>query len=822
MCRSVRLPEAPLEVRPSKPGAAPPGGGPEATRVCAERARWGQGVVLEARPVRKPSAEANVQGSGVLETLLGSGVWNHRWVKRLRALPEPWRVAGGAGLLAALVFVPYVGAVGLWDPWETHYGEVGREMIAYADYVYPRQDSGDVAQSPWFFSKPPLAMWMEVPGMLLVGVNRGTGKLPLYTEWAMRLPFALASAAALALLAWALARTVNRRVGLTAAFVLATMPLYFLITRQAVTDTPFVAALLAAMACALIALFDTQTRHRAGWWYAFYVLLGLSTLAKGLLGFALPAVILLFYAAFFLFPWTWESFEAHGRWLSERLLRPWRRGRTASGTATPTPVLFAEMGRMHLFSGIAVFLAVALPWYLTLSLFPAVDSENKTFFYRFFIHDHINRLLEGVHTTTPGGTFIYFIEQGGFAIFPWVALVPGALAGAARLRFGAQDTRTRVAFIALAWTVLAFFLMDASATKFHHYVLPVLPGLAILVALFVDELWEDGIAAHGVSLLLGLVFFILVGKDLVSNPKNFTDLFVYNYERPYPVDLDTRAIRFGDHVLQTADVMAAVLMAAAAYFFVDGSKDRTEGWSGRLSAVVLAATGLAALVAGKVAGASPLFVWAIFMAAAAAFALAAAMQLKGKQRRGAMGMVWFIAAIAAVLLIAGVRLGANDPLIVLLRQPLNVKACMGWTFTLAGAALVVAAVRRARAELFTTFCALALGFALWFSWSRWVDLSHHWTQRDLFWRYYDQRRPTEPIAAYMMDWKGETFYSRNTVRQDKDSAPRLTAYGQLPGRKWALVEQARIGLLRQAVGADKTVNPIDRNLNVKFVLVTIE
>ncbi len=766
-----------------------------------------------------------MQRPGVLQTLLGAWLWNHRWMQRLRALPEPWRIVGGTGLLAALVFVPYVGAVGLWDPWETHYGEVAREMIARADYVYPFQDSGDVSTSGWFFSKPPLTMWMEVPGMLLVGINHGTGRLPLYTEWAMRLPFALMSAAALAVLAWALARTVSRRVGLTAAFVLATMPLYFLISRQAVTDTPFVAALIAAMGCAIIGLFDTGTRHRTAWWYAFYVLLGLSTLAKGLLGFALPAAIFLLYAAFFLFPWSWESFEAHSRWLAAKAKALWRRpsgGAARGAVEMPTPVLFAEIARMRLFSGIGIFLAVALPWYLTLSLFPGVDSENKTFFYRFFIHDHINRLLEGVHTTTPGGSFIYFIEQGGFAIFPWVALVPGALAGVARIRLGAQDSRTRVAFIALAWTVVAFFVMDISATKFHHYVLPVLPGLAILVALFVDELWEDGIVAHGVSLLLGLVFFILVGKDLAGTPKDFTDLFVYNYDRPYPVELDSRAIRFGDHVLVTGDVVAAVLLAAAAYFFVDGSRERGDGWSGRISAAVLAATGVAALVAGKFAGASPLLVWAICVAAAAAFALSVAVRLKGKERRSAMGMVWFVAALAAVLLVVGVRLGVNDPLIALLRQPLNLKTGMGWSFTLAGVALVVAAVRKAQAELFSTFCALSLGFALWFSWSHWVDLSHHWTQRDLFWRYYDQRRPYEPIAAYMMDWKGETFYSRNTVRQDKESAPRLTLYGQLPGRKWALVEQARLGLLRQAIGTDKTVTPIDRNLNVKFVLVTIE
>jgi 4-amino-4-deoxy-L-arabinose transferase-like glycosyltransferase len=774
--------------------------------------------------VTKPPAEASQSRQGVLETVLGARFLEFPLVRRLRALPEFWRIAGGAGLLAALVFVPYVGAVGLWDPWETHYGEVGREMIARADYVYPYWESG------WFFSKPPLTMWIDVLGMLLVGINHGDGRLPLYMEWAVRLPYALSSAAAVGLLAWALARTVSRRVGLAAAFVLVTMPLYFLISRQAVTDTPFVVALVAAMACALMGLFDKETKHQAAYWYAFYVLLGLATLAKGLLGVALPAVILILYGAFFVFPWNREGIEAHSRWLREKLLAPVRwlrqRGTSASRSGAegevPTPVLFAEMARMRLLPGILVFFAVAGPWYLTLSLFPAVDLENKNFFFRFFIHDHLNRLLEGVHTTTPGGTFIYFIEQGGFAIFPWVALLPGAVALVTRIRLGAQDTRTRVAFIALSWMVVAFYVVASSATKFHHYVLPVLPAVAILVALFVDELWEEGIAAHGVSLLLGLVLFILVGKDLAENPKNFTDLFVYNYERPYPVELDSRPIRLFDHLLGAGDVVAAVCLAMAAYFFLDGSGPAEGRWYRRVLSAILGAAGLATLVAGKMPGTSPLLVGAIALAVAAGVSLFVASREKGEERRDAVRMTWFIALTALVLLVAGMRIGPADPLILLIHQPLNVKAGMGWTFALAGFALVMAALWRARTELFTTFGALALGFALWFSWSHWVDLSHQWTQRDLFWRYYDQRRPSEPIAAYFMDWKGETLYSRNTVRQDKESAPRMTLYSQLPGRKWALVEQSRLGLLRQAVGPEKVVTPIDRNLNVKFVLVTIE
>ncbi|RKG67341.1 dolichyl-phosphate-mannose--protein mannosyltransferase, partial [Corallococcus exercitus] len=126
--------------------------------------------------------------------------------------------------------------------------------------------------------------------------------------------------------------------------------------------------------------------------------------------------------------------------------------------------------------------------------------------------------------------------------------------------------------------------------------------------------------------------------------------------------------------------------------------------------------------------------------------------------------------------------------------------------------------------LFSTFWGLAAAFALWFNWGHWVDLSHHWTQRDLFWRYYNQRQAGEPIAAYMMNWRGETFYSRNTVEQFRagDANTRMRQYVARPGREWALVEHNRVNLLRTAVGSDKTVTLIDRDINNKFVLVTIE
>ena len=46
--------------------------------------------------------------------------------------PRPARVRGRelalVALLGLLLYIPYLGSYNLWDPWETHYGEVARRM----------------------------------------------------------------------------------------------------------------------------------------------------------------------------------------------------------------------------------------------------------------------------------------------------------------------------------------------------------------------------------------------------------------------------------------------------------------------------------------------------------------------------------------------------------------------------------------------------------------------------------------------------------------------------------------------------------------------
>ena len=94
-----------------------------------------------------------------------------------------------------LLFLPNLGAFGLWDPWETHYGAVSTEMIETHEWVstwwgYKEKIGTEKKQGAFFYSKPVFIFWSEATMSSLIG--RG--------EWAMRLPMALLAILALSLI----------------------------------------------------------------------------------------------------------------------------------------------------------------------------------------------------------------------------------------------------------------------------------------------------------------------------------------------------------------------------------------------------------------------------------------------------------------------------------------------------------------------------------------------------------------------------------------------------------------------------------------------
>src|SRR3954466_15717072 len=361
------------------------------------------------------------------------------WLRWLGPLSAERRLTLLFVALAAVLFLPWLGATGLWDPWEVHYGEVAREMIARGDYVHPWWESA------WFFSKPALDLWLMAAGMLVVRTNGPERWTGIFTEWGVRLPYAAITALGAVMIFVMANRLLSRRSAVLGTLAMLTSPLFVFLARQAVPDPVFVGLLEAAMACLMIVMFEEVPetegglQPRDGWAAAFYCFVGFATLSKGLLGFALPGAVAFMYCL------------VTGEW--------------------------HRLRRLRLLAGSLIVLAICAPWYGTMFAFDGRDDEGKTFFERFIIHDHFKRLAVGVYTSTPGGDFVYFIEQIGYDVFPWVFALPGAAVVIAKVRSRPQTPRERALLFLLLWLLIGFSVFAFSGTKFHPYAFPALAPL---------------------------------------------------------------------------------------------------------------------------------------------------------------------------------------------------------------------------------------------------------------------------------------------------------------------------------------------------------
>lgn len=173
---------------------------------------------------------------------------------------RPLRQREGFWLIVfcCLLYLPTLGAHGLIDPWETHYGEVSREVLARDDWITIWW-----AEEGFFLSKPILDFWVQALVMATFGVKykpdgmiapAEIGGDPTHPEWIVRLPSLALSVIALYLAYRAIAQVKSRRAGLIASIVLATTGYWSMLSHQSITDMPFVASLTAAMSLLILGL----------------------------------------------------------------------------------------------------------------------------------------------------------------------------------------------------------------------------------------------------------------------------------------------------------------------------------------------------------------------------------------------------------------------------------------------------------------------------------------------------------------------------------------------------------------------------------------
>ncbi len=199
---------------------------------------------------------------GLVLAVFDFGVKLGPWAKDELGVARPvWERHGfWLVVVSSVLLLPCLGSFSLWDPWETHYGEVAREILARDDWI-----STWWAQDGFFYSKPVLDFWIQAIFMATLGVHyqpgqmlAGVGGTTAHPEWVVRAPIFLLTVVAIYVLYKGVAKVFGRRAGLLGGVVLATMPDWWFLSHQTMTDMPFVAATSSAMGLILLGLYTPE------------------------------------------------------------------------------------------------------------------------------------------------------------------------------------------------------------------------------------------------------------------------------------------------------------------------------------------------------------------------------------------------------------------------------------------------------------------------------------------------------------------------------------------------------------------------------------
>ena len=362
-----------------------------------------------------------------------------------------WLAAAVIIVIAAFSF--NLAGYPLLDPDEGRNAEVAREMAESNDYVLPQLNGLP------YLDKPILFFFVDALGMEILGP----------TVFAARLPALLFTLMTLGLVGWFAEHAIGRGAGWVASLATATTPLTLGFSRTVIFDS----TLTFFVVLSVIAFFkasetrprdqDVTHRDHAYWWTVVaWCAIAMGVLTKGPIGIALPLLVAIPFA-------IWRK--------SQRKL------------VNPIAMLS--------------FVAILLPWIL------AMTARIPDFLEYVLVTETLARLTtDEMHRTGPLWYFLPILFAGSL---PWSVVVIGGL----RKRTPPRDSPKRPFFIfLLLWILVPLVFFSLSQSKRPQYVLPLIPAIGLLVALYWHRATErlEGIRAASIALgLLGVGFISFAG-----------------------------------------------------------------------------------------------------------------------------------------------------------------------------------------------------------------------------------------------------------------------------------------------------------------------
>lgn len=338
--------------------------------------------------------------------------------------------------LAALVVARLISLAlyPLMDTTEARYGDIARRMVERADWVTPW-----FTDSEPFWGKPPLSFWATALGFKLFGINEFGGRLP-------HLILGLLVAA----VSWSYARRQSARAAWHAVALLSSTLLFVVSSGAVMTDMSLTLGTTLVMVGFWFSLRDDMSKN---WPWQLLMALGfvIGLLAKGPLALVLCGVPI-------------------GVWLiwQRRVFDAWRR---IAWLRTALLVLI-----------------FSLPWYIMAEL------RTPGFLNYFLVGEHFHRFVTAgwtgdrygaAHAFPRGG--IWLLGLGAIAPWPFLLL---PLAFFRRLQTDmllSPQKKDGERLYLLLWALWPCVFFTFSGNIIWTYVLPGLPALAILVALWTSK-----------------------------------------------------------------------------------------------------------------------------------------------------------------------------------------------------------------------------------------------------------------------------------------------------------------------------------------------
>ncbi|HEX7334292.1 MAG TPA: glycosyltransferase family 39 protein [Pyrinomonadaceae bacterium] len=313
-----------------------------------------------------------------------------------------------------------LGKLPLLGPDEPRYAQIAREMFLNRDLITPT-----LGGHTWF-EKPALLYWLIAGSFKVFGVS----------EWSAR--FGPAICGLLTILAvWCVAREVDRGMGFWSLIVTASCLGLIVFSRAASFDVVVTMTTTWSLAFFLLHELPTTKRKRlllAG----FYAFVGMSLMAKGLVGIVIPFGVVGFY------------YLLRRRWPQTSVL-------------------------LSLLWGIPLALAVAAIWYG-----PVIAKHGWTFIDEFFIQHHFTRYVSNKYHH-PQPIWFYPVIILMLAL-PWTVHLIAALARVRSWSWRGDDSLSIVRLFSLAWLLLPIIFFSFSGSKLPGYIVPAVPAAALLVS----------------------------------------------------------------------------------------------------------------------------------------------------------------------------------------------------------------------------------------------------------------------------------------------------------------------------------------------------